>query len=127
MCPPSQPDSDDDNGWIVDEWQDVIVNLQSTTVRKVSFDDIASASLQEESSFDNPTADASTKEESSFGHPSAGASLKEQSSFASYDTAGASLKEESSFVSYATAGESTKEGLDSVRQRRREQLDPEAI
>ena len=84
VCPPSQPDSDDDNGWVVDEWQDVIVNLQSTTARKVSFDDIAGASLKEESSFDHPTAGASLKEESSYG-------------YASYDIAGASLKEESSY------------------------------
>ena len=65
VCPPSQPDSDDDNGWLVDEWQDVIVNLQSTTVRKVSLDDITGATLKEESSFDHTTAGASLKEESS--------------------------------------------------------------
>ena len=103
VCPPTPPDdSDDDYGWLDDEWRAVTVHLQSTAARTVSFDD--DASTEEESSFS--TADGSTKEEeSSFGFATAGASTKEEESSFGFATAGASTKEEES--SFATAYEST--------------------
>ena len=99
------------------------MHLQSTTARKVSFDDITGASLKEESSFGHSTAGASLKVESSYGfgsYATAGASLKEESSFG-YATSGASTKEKSSSFSKCNSDRSR---LDSVPQK---QLDPVAI